>query len=74
MKNLHFYKSQPWVFTDTLLMGFFAELDGDDKITIQEDELSLGVWLRRDEIPGDYSTISLTGEMIEYFRRNGAPR
>ena len=74
VKNLHFYKSQPWVFTDTLLMGFFAELDGDDKITIQEDELSLGVWLRRDEIPEDYSNISLTGEMIEYFRRNGAPR
>ena len=74
VKNLHFYKSQPWVFTDTLLMGFFAELDGDDKIIIQEDELSLGAWLRRDEIPEDYSNISLTGEMIEYFRRNGAPR
>lgn len=73
VKNLKFYKSQPWVFTDTLLMGFFAELDGDDTITLQEDELSLGVWFRRDEIPGDYSGISLTGEMIEYFRDHGAP-
>ena len=74
VKNLHFYKSQPWVFTDTLLMGFFAELDGDDTITIQEDELSLGVWLHRNEITEDHSGISLTGEMIEYFRTNGAPR
>ena len=24
VKNLRFYKSQPWVFTDTLLMGFFC--------------------------------------------------
>ena len=25
VKNLRFYKSQPWTFTDTLLFGFFAE-------------------------------------------------
>ena len=37
VKNLKFYKSQPWTFTDTLLMGFYAQLDGDDTITIQED-------------------------------------
>ena len=74
VKNLKFYKSQPWTFTDTLLMGFFAELDGDDTITIEEDELSEGEWHRRDEIPGDYSPISLTGEMIEYFRTHGAPQ
>jgi len=73
VKNLRFYKSQPWTFTDTLLMGFYAELDGDDAITIQEDELSEGAWYHRTEIPQDYSPISLTGEMIEYFRTNGAP-
>ena len=73
VKNLQFYKSQPWTFTDTLLMGFYAELDGDDTITIQEDELSEGAWYRRDEIPSDYSPISLTGEMIEMFRTGKAP-
>ena len=39
VKNLRFYKSQPWVFTDTLLFGFFAELDGSDDIAVEEDEL-----------------------------------
>ena len=73
VKNLRFYKSQPWVFTDTLLMGFFAELDGSDAITIQEDELSEGAWFYRPDIPEDHSAISLTGEMIEYFRTYGAP-
>lgn len=71
VKDLQFYKSQPWVFTDTLLMGFFARLDGDDAITIEEDELSEGAWFHRDQIPEDHSNISLTGEMIEYFRTNG---
>lgn len=69
VKNLRFYKSQPWVFTDSLLMGFFAEVDGSDKITLQEDELAEAGWYERGEIPQDYSPISLTGEMIECFRQ-----
>lgn len=71
--DLRFYKSQPWVFTDTLLMGFFARLEGSDAITLQEDELSEGQWFARADIPEDHSAISLTGEMIEYFRRFGPP-
>lgn len=69
VKNLRFYKSQPWVFTDSLLMGFWCELDGSDKITIQENELAEAGWYARDQIPDDHSNISLTGEMIECFRR-----
>lgn len=68
VKNLKFYKSQPWPFTDTLLAGFYAELDGDDTITIQEDELALGVWMEREDIPPEELKISLTGEMMESFR------
>ena len=69
VKNLRYYKSQPWVFTDSLLFGFLCELDGSDAITLQQSELSEAGWYHRDEIPGDYSSISLTGEMIEGFRR-----
>lgn len=68
VKNLKFYKSQPWPFTDTILAGFFAELDGDDKITIEEDELALGEWINREDIPPEGLKISLTGEMMEAFR------
>jgi NAD+ diphosphatase len=53
---------------DTLLGGFFAELDGDDTITIQEDELSLGVWMKREDIPLEKINISLTGEMMRAFK------
>ena len=68
VKNIKFYKSQPWPFTDTILAGFFAELDGDETITLQEDELSLGVWMDRKDIPPEELKISLTGEMMEAFR------
>lgn len=68
VKNITFYKSQPWPFTDTILAGFFAELDGDDTISLQEDELSLGVWMNREDIPPAELNISLTSEMMEAFR------
>ena len=68
VKNLKFYKSQPWPFTDTILAGFYAELDGDDTIILEEDELALGVWVNREDIPPEELKISLTGEMMEAFR------
>ncbi len=68
VKNIKFYKSQPWPFTDTILAGFYAELDGDDTITLQEDELALGQWVNRENIPPEELKISLTGEMMEAFR------
>ena len=68
VKNIKYYKSQPWPFTDTILAGFYAELDGDDTITLEEDELSLGVWLDRADIPPAERNISLTSEMQEVFR------
>ena len=70
VKNIRFYKSQPWPFTDTLLAGFYCELDGDDTITLQEDELSVGVWVNRDNIPKPDTDISLTSEMISFFKNN----
>ena len=70
VRNLRFYKSQPWVFTDTLLFGFFAELDGSDKITVQEDELSEAGWFSRDEIDLEDDHLSLTREMIMLFKQN----
>ena len=68
VKNIRYYKSQPWAFTDTEMIGFFAELDGDDAIRLQEDELSEAGWYRRDEIPEDVSSISVGSEMKIAFK------
>ena len=73
VRDLRFYKSQPWSFTDTLMVGFWCEVDGPDEIVVDHSELKEARWFRRSEIPlertGDRA--SLTGEMIERFRLLG---
>ena len=73
VKNLRFYKSQPWSFSDSLLMGFFCEVDGDDEIHLDHNELATGGWFTRDEIDLDEYDISLTREMIMKFKKNEIP-
>lgn len=69
VKNLTYYKSQPWPFTGTLLMGFFCELDGEDEtIVLEEDELSEAGWYPPEEVPEDEEKIALTREMMTVFR------
>lgn len=68
VKNITYYKSQPWSFSDTLLLGFFAELDGEEDITLDEEELALAQWFERSEIPTVDDGISLTNEMIMQFK------
>ena len=69
VKNIRYYKNQPWAFTGTLLVGFFAELDGADDITLEEDELGEATWFTRENMPPTDNDISLTAEMMEVFRR-----
>ena len=68
VKNLRYYKSQPWSFSDTILFGFFAELDGSDEIILEEEELSSAQWFEREKIPVHEKTVSLTNEMILAFK------
>ena len=70
VKNIRFYKSQPWSFSGSLLAGFYCDLDTDDEtVTLQQDELGEGTWFDRADLPKGESTISLTQEMIERFRQ-----
>ena len=68
VKNIRYYKSQPWSFTSTLLCGFFCEVDGDTTITLDTNELSVGQWFEREEIPMEDDGVSLTREMIGLFK------
>lgn len=70
VKNFRYYKSQPWAFSQSLISGFFVDLDGDAQVKVDRSELSEAVWFTRDEIPKDDSTLSITWEMIEAFRNN----
>lgn len=71
VKNLRYYKSQPWGIASDILMGFFCDVDGDDTITMDNSELKYAEWVRREDIilqPVDYS---LTNEMMRLFKEGG---
>ena len=71
VKNIRYYKSQPWSFSSTLLCGFFCEVDGDTDITLDTEELAVGEWFDRDNIPVEDDGVSLTREMIGVFKTGG---
>lgn len=68
IKNIRYYKSQPWAFSSSLIFGFFVKLDGNDCVKIDTNELAEAVWVHRDALPNNDSTLSLTWTMIEAFR------
>ncbi|RGY99045.1 NAD(+) diphosphatase [Clostridium sp. AM58-1XD] len=68
VKNIRYYKSQPWSFSDTLLFGFYCELDGPDHIKLDEAELAIAEWIDRKDVPGVDNDVSLTQEMMCRFR------
>lgn len=71
VKNIRYYKSQPWGVDSNLLLGFFAELDGDDTIHRDEKELAEAEWFERSAMPAHDDGISLTREMMGVFERGG---
>ncbi len=68
VKNVRYYKSQPWGFDGGLLMGFYCDLDGSDVIKLEEDELAIAEWVDRKDIVDERKYLSLTEEMIMNFR------
>ena len=67
LKNITFYKSQPWSASSSLLAGFFAEANGSDEVTLETDELKEGTWFYPEDIVKMNEGVSLTEEMINYF-------
>lgn len=65
--DLRFYRSQPWSFTDTLLMGFWCRAV-EEEAHADGRELGEAVWMKRETIPVEPDGISLTNEMICRFR------
>ncbi|MDD2959557.1 MAG: NAD(+) diphosphatase [Lachnospiraceae bacterium] len=67
VKNIRYYGSQPWGIPGNLTLGYTAELDGPDKITLDTGELCEGQWICREEVPVPDDDISITSAMIHAF-------
>lgn len=77
VRDIRYYGSQPWPFTDTVLLGYYADVDGDKHVHVDHVELKLGEWWKREAIRerlplADDS--SLTNEMITQFALGKEPR
>lgn len=68
VKNIRYYKSQPWGTASDILVGYFCEVEGDDTIHRDNDELKFAEWLKRDEIELQPDEFSLTNEMMKRFK------
>jgi len=66
--ELHYFASQPWAFSQSLLLGFFADLAGPDQVSLNDGELAEAVWFERQQVPESANTLSLTATMMEAFR------
>lgn len=70
VKNIKYYKSQPWGYSGCILSGFYCEADGNTDITLDESELGSAEWVERENIIGQPDDLSLTNEMMINFRNN----
>lgn len=75
VKNIRYYKTQPWGVTGGLLLGYYCDLDGeDDTITLDREELAMAEWFPRNDLPAHDDGISLTREMIRVFEEGKEPQ
>ena len=74
VKNVRYYKSQPWGVAGNLSIGYFCDLDGDDTVRLDENELASAEWFDRNDLPAKDDGISLTREMIRIFGEGREPK
>ena len=74
VKNVRYYKTQPWGIESDLLLGYFCDLDGDDTIHLDRNELARAEWYPRDAMPVEDDGISLTREMMRIFSEGKEPK
>ena len=74
VKNIRYYKSQPWGIADDILAGFYCDVDGDETIRMDKKELKEARWFAREDVTGQPDDFSLTNEMMMMFRAGQEPK
>ena len=69
VKNIRYYKSQHWGIVYDILAGFYCYVDGDTEIQMDESELKLAEWKKREDIVLQPDDFSLTNEMMLMFKK-----
>ncbi len=67
VKNIRYFGNQPWPRSSSLLVGYFAELDGSGEVRLDDQELACAEWVHWSEVPHDPDDYSLTRTMMCAF-------
>lgn len=67
IKNIRYYKSQPWPLSGSLMIGYIAEADENQPIVTDDKEIVEAAWFSRDNLPNHPTNASVGGELIEKF-------
>lgn len=68
VKNIRYYKSQPWGTANDILIGYYCDVDGDPTIHMDDNELGYAEWTKREDIVLQPNRLSLTNEMMMMFK------
>jgi NAD+ diphosphatase len=66
VKNVTYYKSAPWPFPNSLMLGFFAEYESGE-IKVDGEEITDAGWFSKDEFPNLPQKFSLARNIIDKF-------
>jgi len=67
IKNLQYYGSQPWGFSQSLMIAFMAEYQGGE-IQVDGKEVHRAEWYKAKQLPDLPPQFSIARQMIESFR------
>lgn len=68
VKNIRYYKSQPWGLANDILVGYYCDVDGDTTIHMDQNELKLAEWVERKDVILQPTKVSMTNEMMMKFK------
>ncbi|MFO7657294.1 MAG: NAD(+) diphosphatase [Bacteroidales bacterium] len=67
--NIRYFKSQPWPLSGSIMIGFVAEADEHQPLTINNKEIADAAWFTRGLLPEHPPVLGISGEMIEKFEK-----
>jgi len=70
IKNIRYYKSQPWPFSGSMMIGFIAEADENQPIQVDNKEILHAAWFNKNNLPNYPPTRSIAGEIIEKYLKD----
>jgi NAD+ diphosphatase len=66
VNNISYFKSQPWPFPNSLMIGFTAEYESGE-IQVDGKEISHAAWFTKEELPEIPGSISIAWHLIQWF-------